>query len=138
MRQLASLLLLVAAAVPMGAKWKVKEKTFEPVAITDVRKAAGRYVGIDPDYVVDLKLDDEAKLNGKLIQFGVASTLRDIKIEGSDFYATVGGLPVHGTFVNRVRDGVTTFGLLVHDADVKIDDVTLSELFCKVVKKAAA
>ena len=138
MRQLASVLLLIAAAVPMGAKWKVKEKTFDPVAINDVRKAAGHYVGIDPDYVVELKLDDDAKLNGKLIQFGVASTLREIRIEGSELYATVGGLPLHGTFVNRTRDGVTSFGLLVHDAEVKIDDVTLSEIFCKVVPKKAA
>src|SRR5205823_4229610 len=118
MRQLASVLLFVAAAVPMAAKWKVKEKSFEPVAITDVRKAAGRYVGIDPDYVVDLKLDNDAKLNGKIVQFGVASTLRDIRIEGADLYATVGGLPLHGTFVNRSRNGAKAFGLLIHDADI--------------------
>jgi hypothetical protein len=136
MRQLASVLLLVVATVPVGAKWKTKEKTFEPVAITDVRKAAGRYVGIDPDYVVDLKLDDEARLSGKIIQFGVASPLRDLRIEGSELYATVGGLPLHGTFVNRSRDGNIAFGLLVHDADIKTDEVTLSEIFCRV-KKAA-
>ena len=133
MRQIASMLLIIAAAVPMGAKWKTKDKTFDPVAITDVRKAAGHYVGIDPDYVVDLRLDDEAKLSGKLTQFGVASTLRDLKVEGSELYATVGGLPLHGTFVKRTRDGVTAFGLLVHDADVKFDEVTLSQIFCRAV-----
>lgn len=136
MKQIAGVLLLIVAALPMGAKWKAKEKVFDPVAITDVRQAAGRYVGIDPDYVVTLKLDSESKLTGKLIQFGVASTLRDIKIEGADLYATVGGLPLHGTFVKRTRNGATAFGLLVHDADVKIDDVTLSEIFCRVAPAA--
>lgn len=130
MKQIASLLLIIAASVPMGANWKTKEKQFDPVAITDVRKAAGKYVGIDPDYVVVLKLDDDARLTGKLIQFGVASPLRDIRIDGSEMYATVGGLPIHGTFVNRLRDGNARFGLLVHDTEIKFDEVTLSQIFC--------
>ena len=133
MRNITSVLLLVLAAVPLGAKWKVKEKSVEPIAITDVRKAAGRYVGIDPDYVVKLRLDDQGKLTGTVTEFGVTSTLRDLRINGAELNAFVGGLPIHGTFVKRTRNGVTSFGLMVHDTDVMIDDVSVSQLFCRKV-----
>src|SRR6266576_2688804 len=100
MKQLASVLLLIVVAVPLGAKWKIKEKRFDAVRITDARKVAGRYVGIDPDYVVNLRLDDDGRINGTLTQLGVTSTLREIRIEGAELTATVAGLPIHGTFVN--------------------------------------
>ena len=124
-------LLLVAATLPLGAKWKDKEKRFDAVRITDVRQVPGRYVGIDPDYVVSLSLDSNFRITGTLTQFGVTSPLRDVAISGSRFSATIGGLPVNGTFVKRSRDGVTSFGLLVHDADIKIDTVTVNQLFCR-------
>jgi hypothetical protein len=34
--------------------------------------------------------------------------------------------------VNRVKNGERAFGLLVHDADVHIEDVTLSQIFCRL------
>ena len=133
MRQIASALLLILAAASLGAKSKTKEKYVEPIAITDVRKAAGNYVGIDPVYVVNLRVDETGKLAGTLTEFGVTSTLRDLRVNGAELNAVVGGLPIHGTFVRRTRNGVTTFGLLVYDADVKVDDVTLSQIFCRKV-----
>ena len=45
MKQLPALLLLLTAALPIGAKWKVKEKRFDPIAVTNVQQIAGRYVG---------------------------------------------------------------------------------------------
>ena len=81
MNAVASLLLLVRAAAPMAAKWKAEEKTLDPVAVSDVRKVAGRYVGIDPDYVVALRLDENGTLSGRMTQFGVTSTLRDLRID---------------------------------------------------------
>ena len=133
MRQLASALLILLAAAPLGAKWKTKEKYVEPIAITDVRKAAGHYVGIEPDYVVNLHVDGDGRLSGSLTEFGVTSTLRELRINGAELNAVVGGLPIHGTFVRRTRNGVTSFGLLVHDTDVKIDDVTVSQIFCRKI-----
>ena len=50
-----------------------------------------------------------------------------------EWQAKVGGLPIHGTFVRRIRDGAATTGLLVHDSDISIDDVTLSQIFCRKV-----
>ena len=132
MRQkIASVLLLITVALPLAAKWKEKEKRFDAVRITDVRQVAGRYVGIEPDYVVALNLDETGRINGTITQFGVTSPLRDLRISGSKLSATIGGLPINGTFVKRVRDGATSFGLLVHDADIKIDTVTVSQLFCR-------
>lgn len=131
MKQIGMVLLLVAATLPLGAKWKDKEKRFDAVRITDVRQVPGRYVGIDPDYVVSLSLDQSGRLSGTITQFGVTSPLRDVAISGSRFTATIGGLPINGTFVKRTRDGVASFGLLVHDADIKIDTVTVNQLFCR-------
>ena len=136
MKHIASVLLLIVAALPMGANWKANEKRFDAVAVTDVRKVAGRYVGIERDYVVNLQLDQNGKLSGTLTEFGVASPLRDVRIDGAEFNATIGGLPLHGTFVKRTKDGAVSFGLLVHDSDVKIDTVTVSEMFCRKTASA--
>ncbi|HYS56431.1 MAG TPA: hypothetical protein VER58_21945 [Thermoanaerobaculia bacterium] len=131
MRQLPALLLLVTATLPIGAKWKVKEKRFDPVPVTNVQRIAGRYVGIDPDFVLDLKISDQGVITGTMRNFGQTSTLRSIRVDGSELTAMVDSRPLHATFVNRIRNGQRAFGLLVHDADAQIDDVTLSQIFCR-------
>jgi hypothetical protein len=131
MKQLPALLLLLVAALPIGAKWKVKEKRFDPVAVTNVQRIAGRYVGIDPDFVIDLKVSDAGVITGALRNFDQTSSLRAIRIDGSEITAMVDSRPLHATFVNRTKNGDTAFGLLVHDADVQIDDVTMSQIFCR-------
>ena len=131
MKQLPALLLLLTAALPIGAKWKVKEKRFDPVAVTNVQQIAGRYVGIDPDFVIDLKVSDQAVITGTMRNFGQNSTLRSIRVDGSELHALVDSRPLHATFVNRTKNGDSAFGLLVHDADVQIDDVTMSQIFCR-------
>ncbi len=104
------MLLLVTAAMPIGAKWKIKEKRYDPVRVTDIRQVAGRYVGIDPDFVIELRVSDEGIVSGTMRNFGQTAVLREIRIEGADFTATVGTsdgsrLPLHGTFANRLRNG---------------------------------
>lgn len=131
MKHLPALLLLLTAALPIGAKWKVKEKRFDPVAVTNVQRVAGRYVGIDPDLVIDLKVSEEGVITGTMRNFGQTSTLRSIRVDGADLHALVDSRPLHATFVNRLRNGEGAFGLLVHDAGVQIDDLTLSQIFCR-------
>ena len=131
MKQLPALLLLLVAALPIGAKWKVKEKRFDPVAVTNVQRIAGRYVGIDPDFVIDLKVSDEGVITGTLRNFGQTSSLRSIRIDGSEITAMIDSRPLHATFVNRTKNEDRAFGLLVHDADVQLDDVTMSQIFCR-------
>ena len=131
MKQLPALLILFIAALPIGAKWKVKEKRFDPVAVTNVQQIAGRYVGIDPDFVIDLKVSDQGVITGTMRNFGQNSSLRSIRIDGSDLHAMVDSRPLHATFVNRIRNGDSAFGLVVHDADVQIDDLSMSQIFCR-------
>jgi hypothetical protein len=131
MKQLPALLLLLVAALPIGAKWKVKEKRFDPVAVTNVQQIAGRYVGINPDFVIDLKVSDAGIITGTMRNFGQNSSLRSIRIDGSDLHAMVDSRPLHATFVNRLRNGDTAFGLLVHEPNVQIDDLTMSQIFCR-------
>ena len=73
-------------------------------------------------YVLDLKVSSEGVITGNL---------RSIRVDGSQFTAMIDSRPLHATFVNRIRTGEPAFGLLVHDADVQIDDVTLSQIFCR-------
>ena len=131
MKQLPVLLLLITAALPIGAKWKVKEKRFDPVAVTNVQQIAGRYVGIDPDFVITLKVSEDGIITGAMRNFGENSTLRSIRVDGSELHAMVDSRPLHATFVNRTKNGDIAFGLLVHDADVQIDDVSMSQIFCR-------
>src|SRR5438270_329797 len=128
MKQLSMLLLLVTAALPIGAKWKSKEKRFDPVEITNVRQIAGRYIGIEPDFVIDLRVGDDGIVSGTIRNFGQTATLQAIRIDGADFSAKVDSLPLHATFVNRTRNGERAFGLIVHDADVRLDGVTLTQI----------
>src|SRR5437773_2470382 len=116
------LLLALALAFPLAAsKDKHKEKSFEPVAMT-ASQAAGRYVGIDPDFVIELTPG-----GGTLRNFERTATLTHIVFDGSEMRATLDygsgrREPLQVSFVNRIKNGETAFGLLVRNADVRIDD----------------
>jgi len=131
MSKLPTILLLLAAALPIGAKFKVKEKRYQPVPVTDVRQIAGRYVGIDPDFVVELRVSDTGVITGTLRNFGESAALRSIRLDGAELTASIDGRPLHATFANRIRNGDSAFGLVVHDVDAQIDDVTLTQIFCR-------
>jgi len=136
MKNIATLLLVVVASLPLVGKSKHKEKSYEPVRITDVGQLAGRYVGINPDYVIDLNVSADGLISGRMRDFGRTAGLENIHIDGAELTAKAlasdgSRLLLHGTFVNRVRNGQVAFGLMVHDADVQIDDVSLSQLFCR-------
>jgi len=138
MKNIAILLMVVAAALPLVGKAKQKEKRYDPVRITDVRQLPGRYVGVDPDYVVNLSVSPEGFITGTMRDFGRTATLSSIRIDGAELTAKASAsdgsrLSLHGTFVNRLRDGRLTFGLVVHDADVRIEDWSLSQIFCRKV-----
>ena len=131
MKQLPALLILLTAALPIGAKWKVKEKRYDPVPVTNVQQIAGRYVGIDPDFVIELKVSDQGIITGTMRNFGQNAALRSIRVDGADLHAMVDSRPLNATFVNRIKNGDSAFGLVVHDADVHIDDVNMSQIFCR-------
>jgi len=124
-------LLALAMALPLAAKYKHKDKHFDPVAMT-ASQAVGRYVGIDPDFVVELTASGGTLRNGKR-----TATLTHIVFEGSEMRATAeydagGREPFQATFANRSLNGATAFGMLVHNADVHLEgDVVISDLFCR-------
>jgi hypothetical protein len=125
------ILLALSLAFPLAAlkekdKDKHKEKSFTPVEIS-APQAAGRYVGIDPDYIVEL-----TPTGGTLHDQQGTVALTNVVIEGSQLRATAGDRPFRATFVNRTLNGATAFGLLVHDSNVRLDgDVILGDLFCR-------
>jgi hypothetical protein len=128
MKKLA-LLLALAIAFPLAAskdRDKHKDKRFDPVAVT-AAQAAGRYVGIDESYVVEL-----TATGGTLRRESGTVALRNVVIDGSELRATAGGAPFHATFVNRVKNGETAFGLMVHNANIWLSEqMMISDLFCR-------
>src|SRR5436309_1950990 len=86
MKKLA-LLLALGMAFPLAAskekdKDKHKDKRFEPVAVS-ASQAAGRYVGIDPDFVVEL-----TPTGGTLRNFGRTAALTHLVFDESELRAT--------------------------------------------------
>ena len=125
-------LLALAMALPLAAsKYKHKDKHFDPVTMT-ASQAVGRYVGIDPDFIIELTASGATLRNAKR-----TATLTHIVFDGSEMRATLDygagrREPLQVSFVNRIKNGETAFGLLVRNADVRIDEsVTIQNLFCR-------
>jgi len=134
MKKLA-ILLALSIALPLAGlkdkdKTKHKEKSFEPVSVT-AAQAAGRYVGIVPDVVLDL-----TATGGTFRDFDRTATLTGVVLDGSVLHATAAYAdgttrPLEVQFVNRLKNGETTFGLMLRNVDIPLDgDVTLQDLFC--------
>ena len=132
MKKLGIALLFAAVALPLAAsKNKHKEKSFEPIAMTSAG-AVGRYVGIDPDFVIEL-----TPSGGTMRNFERTATLTHVVFEGSELKATAiypDGIrqPLEATFVKRIKNGEVAFGLLLRNIDVRVDaEVTIQNLFCR-------
>ena len=86
--------------------------------------------------MIDLNVSADGLISGRMRNFGRTAGLENIHIDGAELTAKAlasdgSRLSLHGTVVNRIRNGQVAFGLMVHDADVQIDDVSLSQLFCR-------
>ena len=132
MKKLA-ILLALALAFPLAAskdkdKHKVKDKHYDAVPIATLAQAAGRYIGVDPEFVVELT----ATGGGTLRNHQRVTALTNIVVERGELRATAGSEPFRATFLNLVMDGKTTFGLMVHDANVRMDERTVfGNIFCR-------
>jgi hypothetical protein len=133
---LAALALLVVAPVSGGQKLKQKkkEKRFEPVAKQNVAEYAGRYVGLMPDYYLEIAVTADGTLSVTSQERTRRATLRDIRLAGAQLTATrvypdgtTGEFAA--TFVNRVLNGESSFGIMVENANVEFDDVTFNRVF---------
>ena len=114
------------AALPLIAKYKVKQKSFEPIAVNDVSTIAGHYVGIEQELEIELRVDGN-RVSGILIRNGVTEPLRNLVIDGAELRSNL----VRGTFGDRVLNGDHRYGLLVSSPQVDDDGNHFSTLFCR-------
>ena len=117
MKKLIVLALCLAALCPAQAlaqkKIKHKEKRFEPAARQNLRDYAGRYVGLEDSYVIEVSVGADVTAtkvyeNGKRAEFSA-------------------------TFAVRVLNGERAFGLLVKNITVELAGLTNTQMFYRRV-----
>ena len=115
-------------------KKKVKDKRFEPVVKQNLKDYEGTYVGIDPTYVIEVRLGSDGKLSISSIEGNKRMTLANVKIEGARLWArkvyvdgTTGEF--EGTFCNRILNGERAFGILVDGTQVNVAGLMLDRIF---------
>lgn len=122
----------------LAQKNKHKEKRFEPVARQNLRDYAGRYVGIDENYWIEIGVGDDGRLVATSHEDGRTAELADIRVEGASVTAT----KVYGngkraefvaTFADRVLNGERAFGLLVENMQIELPGLTLTRVFYRRV-----
>jgi hypothetical protein len=139
---LAVLALLAAAPVSGGQKLKnkKKEKRFEPAVKERVEEYAGRYTGIMPDYYLEVAAGADGKLSITSQEGNRRATLRDIRIEGSRLTATRvypdgATKEFEATFVNRILNSESSFGVMVENVEVPFDGITFTHIFYRLDPK---
>lgn len=133
-------LCLAAALAPQGSaqKKKVKEKHFEPVARQNVGDYAGRYVGIEDEYVVEVRVGEDGRLLMTSREGRSEARLEDLKIEGArvsatKVYADGRRAEFVATFADRVLNGERSFGLMVEKLWVELPGLTVTQMFYRRV-----
>lgn len=135
-------LVLPASFAQTKAK-KFKDKRFEPVVKQDVREYSGRYVGIEPSYVLDIQVSDDGALTAVSYEDERRATLREIKLTGSRLTATKvyedgATEKFEAQFVNRILNGVTAFGVIVENLRIELAGATLTRVFYQRASSSVA
>ena len=130
------ILILVLAATATGSpqKHKHKEKRFEAVVRAEARDYAGRYVGFDESYVLEVGTEADGRLKITSHEGPRRAELRDIRLDGARLTATVvyedgSTAKFEGLFADRVLNGERRFGVLVSGLDIRLDGMTLNRIF---------
>ena len=113
---------------------KQKEKRFEPVVKQDAREYAGRYVGIEPSYIIDVEADASGALKIVSTEEGRRADITDVslagsKLTGTKVYEDGETTRFEAEFVDRVMNGERSFGLVVEGIEVKLAGATLARVF---------
>ncbi|HEX8456772.1 MAG TPA: hypothetical protein VF656_05555 [Pyrinomonadaceae bacterium] len=136
-----SLVALASSGAPVSAaqklKSKHKEKRFEPVVKERLADYAGRYVGIEPDYYLEVAADADGTLAITIQEGARRAVLRDISIEGARLtatrvYANGATKKFEATFADRILNGARAFGVLVENLDIPYAGITFSRLFYRL------
>ena len=139
---LLALLTLCAAPVSGGQKLKnkKKEKRFEPAVRQRIEDYAGRYVGIMHDYYLEAAAGADGRLSVTSHEGDRRATLRDIRLAGARLtatrvYADGATKEFEATFVNRILNGESSFGIMVDNLEVQYEDMTFNRLFYRLDSK---
>jgi hypothetical protein len=121
-------------------KNKSKEKRFEPIANLDEHELAGRYVGIEPTYFLEITVSDNGQMQITSFEGERRAELVDIVVDGPRLEATRAyedGPPgeFDGVFVDRILNGKRDFGVLVRGVRIELEDLTLDQIFYRFVGK---
>lgn len=141
---LLALLTLVCVAPVLGRddgeqKFKnklPKEKRFEPVVKEDLADYTGRYVGLE-DYYLEVKRDVDGQLSIVSQEGRQRATLHNISLTGARLTATrvyPDGTTkeFEATFVNRILNGDSRFGIMVENVEVKFEGLTFNRIFYRL------
>ena len=131
-----ALAIVSVPAVGQKAKKKVKDKRFEPVVHANLKDYEGTYVGIEPDYVMEIKLAADGQLEVRGEEDGRSVALTNIQLRGARLtaekvYADGQRESFEGTFSNRILNGISAFGIVVEGLRVDIGGTTLHKVFYK-------
>lgn len=140
---LLALLTLVCAAPVLGnggeQKFKNKlrkDKRFEPVIKENLNDYRGRYVGLE-DYYLEVTMDVDGQLSIVSQEGRRRATLHNISLTGARLTATrvyQDGTTkeFEATFVNRILNGDSRFGIMVENVEVKFEGLTFNRIFYRL------
>lgn len=129
-------LLMLVSIQAHGQKWKnkTKEKRFEPVVKENFRDYAGKYVGIEPSYFLEVRAGADGQLDVSIDEAGRKAVLKDIRVDGARLTATK--VYEDGTtakfeaeFANRILNGQSAFGIIVDGPFIVSEDLVLNRVF---------
>src|SRR3954465_11941442 len=69
-------------------KAKSKEKRYEPVVKENLQDYLGTYVGIEPAYVIEIRLGQDGKLKVNSLEDNRKVAIENLQLEGSHMTAT--------------------------------------------------
>ncbi|MDT5061017.1 MAG: hypothetical protein QOH63_1476 [Acidobacteriota bacterium] len=113
---------------------KVKDKRFEAVIRQNLKDYEGTYIGIEPTYVIEIRVMADGKLSVSSLENNRKVVLENIKIEGAHLTATKSyqdgsRANFDATFSNRILNGASVFGILVDGMRINVDGVSLTRVF---------
>lgn len=145
---LLALLTLACAAAPVsgdeggGQKFKnkpPKDKRFEPVVKENLADYTGRYVGLE-DYYLEVGRDVDGQLSIVSQEGRQRATLHNISLSGARLtatrvYADGTTKEFEATFVNRILNGDSRFGIMVENLEVNFEGLTFNRIFYRLDRK---
>jgi hypothetical protein len=141
---LSSLLILTVSTSEIFAqKKKFKEKRYEPAPRASVKDYAGKYVGIEASYFIEIVISQDGRLSIRSHEGVREATLKDVHVAGAvitatKVYADGGSEKFHGMFANRILNGVSAFGILVDGMHVELEGLTLTNIFYRLSEADAS